>query len=278
MALKPVMSSPRPPSCTTPPAWPVLVAPTHWRRLDIVSDLHLQASEPATYEAWQQYLSTSTADALFILGDLFEVWVGDDVATVQPGHTPCLEAQCQKLLAGASQRIAIFFMHGNRDFLLGDSFAAACGMTLLADPTVLVFDQQRWLLSHGDALCLDDTDYQQFRATVRTKAWRDAFLGKPLAERQQLARGLREQSESRKSSGATYADVDTTVALQWLDMAQASTLIHGHTHRPASHLLEQTCNLPKRRLVLSDWDARATPARLEILQLATGAAPARLKA
>ncbi|MDR3369593.1 UDP-2,3-diacylglucosamine diphosphatase [Rhodoferax sp.] len=270
------MSSPQLP-CTTPSAWPVLVAPAHWRRLDFISDLHLQASEPATFKAWQQYLQTSTADALFILGDLFEVWVGDDVTTVLPGHTPGFEVQCQQELAEASQRMAVFFMHGNRDFLLGENFASACGMTLLADPTVLAFDSQRWLLSHGDELCLGDTDYQLFRATVRTSAWRNTFLAKPLAERQTIARGLRAQSESHKASGATYADVDTAEALRWLQAAQANTLIHGHTHQPADHLLNPDADAPKRRLVLSDWDASAIPARLEVLRLNIGAEPARFK-
>jgi len=268
------MSSQQPASAM-PSAWPVLAAPAHWRRIDFISDLHLQAGEIATYEAWQQYLKNTAADALFILGDLFEVWVGDDGAAVQVGQTLGFEAQCQQTLVEASQRMAVFFMHGNRDFLLGEVFASASGMTLLDDPTVLAFDDRRWLLTHGDALCLDDTDYQQFRATVRTSAWRKAFLSKPLTERQTIARSLRAQSESRKTSGAPYADVDTTAALRWLEAAHANTLIHGHTHRPADHLLAQVDGIPKRRLVLSDWDAGATPARLEVLQLSLGASPAR---
>jgi UDP-2,3-diacylglucosamine hydrolase len=265
------------PSSSMPSAWPILVAPAHWRCVDFISDLHLQASEPATFKAWQQYLNNTTANALFILGDLFEVWVGDDVATVRPGHTQGFETQCQQELAAASQRMTVFFMHGNRDFLLGETFASACGMSLLADPTVLAFDNRRWLLSHGDALCLEDTDYQQFRSVVRTPVWRDTFLAKPLTERQTIAQNLRAQSESHKASGATYADVDTVVALQWLEAAQASTLIHGHTHQPANHLLNPDTDTPKRRLVLSDWDAGATPVRLEVLRLSTGTAPARFK-
>jgi len=252
-------------------------APAGWRSIDFISDLHLQASDQATFAAWKQYLVSTPADALFILGDLFEVWVGDDVATVPPGDAPGFEAQCQQALAEASQRMAVFFMHGNRDFLLGETFASACGLTLLPDPTVLVFDDQRWLLSHGDALCLGDTDYQQFRSTVRTDAWRDSFLAKPLAERQTMARGLRAQSESHKASGAAYADVDTAAALQWLEAAQASTLIHGHTHKPADHLLNPAAEPPKQRLVLSDWDASADPPRLEVLRLSRSAAPARVK-
>ena len=258
-------------------AWPVLAAPGHWRSVDFISDLHLQASEPATFLAWQHYLNTTAADALFILGDLFEVWVGDDVASVASGQTPGFEAQCQQLLATASTRLTLYFMHGNRDFLLGEAFAAACGMTLLRDPTVLDFDDQRWLLSHGDALCLGDTAYQQFRAQVRTPAWQAAFLAKPLAERQSIARGLRAQSEQHKRSGATYADVDTAAALQWLQAAQADTLIHGHTHQPADHWLYPAKGEPKRRLVLSDWDAAAIPPRLEVLRLGCGALPQRFK-
>ncbi len=254
-----------------------LDAAPHWQVIDFISDLHLQASDQATFLAWRDYLASSTADAVFILGDLFEVWVGDDVATVSTGQAPGFEAQCQQLLAAASQRLAIYFMHGNRDFLLGETFAAACGMTLLTDPTVLAFDDQRWLLSHGDALCLGDTGYQQFRAQVRAPAWQAAFLSKPLAERQTIARQLRAQSESHKRSGATYADVDTSAALQWLDTANASTLIHGHTHQPADHLLNPMADQPKHRLVLSDWDASAIPPRLEVLRLSCGAAPARVK-
>lgn len=269
------------PPAVTVSAWPVLAAPAHWRSIDVISDLHLQASEQATFAAWQQYVSRTTADALFILGDLFEVWVGDDAASVLPGQPAGFEAQCQQLLAATSQRLPVFFLHGNRDFLLGEAFAAASGMTLLADPTVLVFDHQRWLLSHGDALCLGDADYQQFRAQVRTPAWQSAFLAKPLAERQRIARNLRLQSESRKSTGVVYADVDTPAALQWLQAAQANTLIHGHTHRPADHLLsavdaQPVDAQPLRRLVLSDWDAAATPPRLEVLRLTGGTKPVRL--
>jgi cyclophilin family peptidyl-prolyl cis-trans isomerase/predicted phosphodiesterase len=140
-----------------------LVAPPAWRTVDLMSDLHLQAGEPGTFEAWQGYLQTTPADALIILGDLFEVWVGDDAAT-QPGF----EAQCAELLRRTAQRLPVFFMHGNRDFLVGPAFAAQCGFTLLDDPTVLVLHGRRWLLSHGDILCLEDTEYLKFRAQVRT--------------------------------------------------------------------------------------------------------------
>jgi UDP-2,3-diacylglucosamine hydrolase len=138
-----------------------------------------------------------------------------------------------------------------------------CHATLLADPTVLGFSGQRFLLSHGDALCLADTAYLQFRQQVRSSAWQDAFLAKPLTERQSIARGLRSQSEARKQSGQTYADVDTNAAKQWLTAAGADTLIHGHTHQPRRHELGDN----QRRVVLSDWDAAATPPRAEVLRL-----------
>lgn len=256
-------------------------APTHWRCVDFISDLHLQASQPETFQAWQHYLAHTPANAVFILGDLFEVWVGDDaaapVAASGADPAPGFEQQCQRVLTQASQRLALYFMHGNRDFLLGQTFASACGMTLLADPTVLVFDTQRWLLSHGDALCLDDTDYQQFRTLVRSADWQQAFLAKPLTQRQAIARDLRTQSQTRKASGAAYADVDGSMALQWLEQADATTLIHGHTHLPADHVLHSASGCTHQRRVLSDWDATAFPPRLQVLRLQQGNSPLRVE-
>ncbi|MGJ7486774.1 UDP-2,3-diacylglucosamine diphosphatase [Variovorax sp. LT2P21] len=238
-------------------AFAELVAPAAWHTVDLLSDLHLQASEPVTFDAWRGYLETTPADALFILGDLFEVWVGDDAAAL-----PGFEAQCADLLRAASLRRPIFFMHGNRDFLVGPDFAARCGFTLLEDPTVLVLHGQRWLLSHGDALCLEDTDYLEFRAQVRTPAWQQAFLSQPLEVRRTLARSMRTQSEQRKTTpGMVWADVDPNAAREWLNRAHAHTLVHGHTHRPAEHALGDGL----RRIVLSDWDADAHPPRAQVL-------------
>lgn len=255
-------------------------APAHWRCVDFISDLHLQASHPATFQAWQQYLAHTPADAVFILGDLFEVWVGDDAAAppTQAGARDAIgfELQCQRVLAAAAKRVALYFMHGNRDFLLGPTFADACGMTLLADPSVLVFDAQRWLLSHGDALCLDDTDYQQFRTLVRSAEWQQDFLAQPLAQRQATARALRAQSQARKASGAAYADVDRSAALQWLEQFEATTLIHGHTHLPADHTLHSAGGSTHQRRVLSDWDASARPPRLQVLRLQYAQPPQRV--
>jgi len=243
----------------TVPRFEELVAPSHWRTVDFISDLHLQAVEPTTVAAWQHYLQTTPADALFILGDLFEVWVGDD-AIEEPGS---FEAQACAALQAAAQRLPVFFMHGNRDFLAGAAFLRHCGITGLQDPTVLSFSGQRIVLSHGDLLCLDDVDYQRFRVEARSSAWQERFLAQPLAQRRQQARGIRQQSEARKQSGAPYADVDGPAAIAWLQAAQAATLIHGHTHHPAEHALAPHL----RRVVLSDWDAAAHPPRADVLRL-----------
>ena len=239
-------------------ATPELLAAPTWRTVDFISDMHLQASEAATFNVWRQYMQSTPADAVCILGDLFEVWVGDDA--LQSGS---FEAQCAEVIRQTAARTTVFFMHGNRDFLVGNALMSRCNARLLDDPTVLVFDGQRWLLSHGDALCIDDLPYMQFRAQVRSTEWQQAFLAKPLAERQEIARGLRLQSEAKKQTGAVYADVDTLAARQWLLAAQAPTLIHGHTHQPATHDLGDGM----RRVVLSDWDADAQPARAEVLRL-----------
>jgi UDP-2,3-diacylglucosamine hydrolase len=235
-----------------------LTAEPTWQAVDFISDLHLQASEPASFHAWQSYMQTTPADTVFILGDLFEVWVGDDVLQANG-----FEQQCAQVILQTAARAPIFFMHGNRDFLVGNGLLAACNTTLLKDPTVLSFNHQRWLLSHGDALCLDDVPYMQFRQQVRRAYWQQAFLAKPLAERQIIARGLRQQSEERKKSGVEYADVCAKAARQQLLEANATVLIHGHTHKPATHDLGDGL----QRVVLSDWDAAATPPRAEVLRL-----------
>jgi len=244
--------------------FPEIVAPASWHTVDCISDLHLQAEGAATFEAWRGYLETSPADAIFILGDLFEVWVGDDAA-----HASGFEARCAELLHAAAQRRAIYFMHGNRDFLLGADFAHRAGFTLLHDPTVLVFQQRRWLLSHGDALCLEDIDYQHFRAQVRTPAWQAAVLARSLDDRRALARSARAQSEERqRDPNTTWSDVDRNAARAWLAHAGAATLIHGHTHRPANHDLGDGLE----RIVLSDWDADAHPPRAQLLCLGAAGA------
>ena len=243
----------------------------HWQRVDFISDVHLQASEPATAQVWEDYLNQCNADALFILGDLFEVWVGDDMLQLPPGATPLpgqdFAQRCAHTLRRLTRSTPVYVMHGNRDFLLGEGFAQCTGCTLLHDPCTFDFGPVRYLLTHGDAWCLSDTAYQAFRAKARTAAWQQAFLAQPLAARLKLAEQLREQSEDHKAGvmaqGADFADVDEHTALQALTDTQSKLLIHGHTHRPAIHDL----GAKAKRVVLSDWDTTAQPQRLEVLSL-----------
>ena len=234
----------------------------HWQQIDFISDLHLQVEFPRTFNAWCNYLQHTTADAVFVLGDLFEVWVGDDVLSTPQSF----EARCAAALHEAGKRLTIYIMHGNRDFLMGQALMSACNATLINDPCVLIANHARWLLTHGDALCIDDTSYMQFRTQVRGSAWQENFLRQSLSARLDTARHLRMQSEARKHAGEKYADADTATALQWLKAHQAQHMIHGHTHQPALHSLGDThC-----RWVLSDWDLHATPARAEVLRMFVG--------
>jgi UDP-2,3-diacylglucosamine hydrolase len=240
------------------PEW---LPPTGWRRVDLLSDLHLSADTPRTFAAFSDHLRGTDADAVIVLGDLFEVWVGDDQRT-RP-----FERQCVRLLAETARHRRLAFMPGNRDFLLGDAMAADAGLERLEDPTLLVAGDRRWLLSHGDALCLDDVDYQRWRAQARTAAWQQDFAARPLAERLALAAAARADSERRRGSGtfdpALWADVDARAALAWLRAADASDLIHGHTHRPGTHRLADG----HHRHVLSDWDLDHGTPRAELLCL-----------
>ena len=232
-----------------------MIAPPDWRMVDFLSDVHLDASEVATFNAWAQHLNTSPADALFILGDLFEVWIGDD----SQDH---FHLQCMEVLRATVKRIPVFFMCGNRDFLVGSQWLQSTGVQGLQDPTVLELAKQKILLSHGDALCIGDTDYMAFRQQVRSSAWQEAFLAKPLSERQQIAKDLRAQSKARQQTQTDYVDVDANTARMWLGDNDCKLMIHGHTHRPATHDLGNGLS----RFVLSDWEADATPPRLEALR------------
>ena len=223
--------------------------------VDFLSDVHLDASEAATFDAWVHHLNTTPADALFILGDLFEVWIGDD--TQDPFHLQCME-----VLRATAKRMPVFFMCGNRDFLVAKQWLQSTGVQGLQDPCVLELAEQKVLLSHGDALCIGDTDYMAFRQQVRSSAWQEAFLAKPLSERQQIAKDLRAQSKARQQTQTDYADVDANTARMWLGDNDCKLMIHGHTHRPATHDLGNGLS----RIVLSDWEADATPPRLEALR------------
>ena len=224
---------------------PELQAPAHWQAIDFVSDLHLCQALPNTFAAFERHLHSTTADAVFILGDLFELWVGDDMA--EQGF----EALCTRALLKASQRITMAYMVGNRDFLSGPAFMRQAGLMPLHDPTVLQAFGQRVLLSHGDAWCLGDEPYQAFRREVRSATWQARFLTQPLAERLRIAGEIRSASHQRQRfDGASHADVDPAEALNWLHQSQAQVLVHGHTHKPATQALGPGLV----RHVLSDWD------------------------
>ncbi len=241
-----------------------VTAPPSWRCIDFISDLHLHEGRPRTFEAFEHYLQGTPADALFILGDLFEAWIGDDMR-----HQP-FEQQCTQVLAQAGKRLSLYLMVGNRDFLLGTQMSAACHAHWLSDPTVLHAFGQSHLLTHGDAWCLADTDYLAFRAQVRSPAWQAAFLAQPLDQRMHAARAMRNASEGRKQQIAPtdWADVDPQAAATALIQAGSVSLIHGHTHHPASEPFALPSAL---RHVLSDWELDEQPHRAEVLRLsATG--------
>lgn len=229
-----------------------------WQHLSFFSDVHLQANQEATFKAWCSAMQNLQTDALFILGDLFEVWVGDDILDTPEGS---FERQCCAVLRQVADRFPVYWMVGNRDFLWGAKAALHSGMQTLPDPCVIETTQGRWLLSHGDALCVGDTAYQEFRRQVRSAQWQTHFLAQPLSQRLKVARDLRAQSEALKQTQTTWVDVDNDAALACMQQHQSSLLIHGHTHQPALHTLSST----HQRCVLSDWDAQATPARAQLL-------------
>jgi len=236
-----------------------LAAPAAWRAIDFISDLHLADDTPHGFEAWQRYLLGTRADAVLILGDLFEVWVGDDA------RHEGFEARCAAVLAQAAARRYVGFMAGNRDFLVGETLLRECGVHALPDPTVVDAFGQRLLLTHGDALCIADLEYQAFRRVVRNPAWQIEQLARPLAQRRALARQMREQSAGMHAqrAPADWVDVDAPAAMAWMQAANASALIHGHTHRPGDEHRPDGYE----RHVLSDWelDHGSTP-RAEVLR------------
>jgi UDP-2,3-diacylglucosamine hydrolase len=240
------------------PAFGAFTAPNDWQAIDFISDLHLAADTPRGFEAWSSYMRGTRADAVFILGDLFEVWVGDD------SRFEGFEAQCAEVLREAAALRTVAFMVGNRDFLVGSDMLSACNVSALCDPTVATAFGERLLLTHGDALCIADIDYQTFRAMVRSTAWQASVLARPLAERRALAREVRHESERRHGTMLPeWLDLDPVASVEWMRAADAPVLVHGHTHRPADQLLQPGCT----RHVLSDWDLdhAATP-RAEVLR------------
>ncbi len=236
-----------------------LHVPPGWQAIDFISDLHLTEQMPATFEAWAKHLQSTTADAVFILGDLFEVWVGDDARELP------FERRCVDVIARAALRRTVGIMVGNRDFLIGSQMLQACGALALPDPSRLSAFGHHVLLTHGDALCLADVEYQRFRQEVRGVRWQTQFLAQALGERLRIATEIRRQSALRHHyDGAADADVDPGAAVAWLDAAGARVMVHGHTHRPGSGALSEH----HTRHVLSDWDLDSQQGRrAQVLRL-----------
>jgi UDP-2,3-diacylglucosamine hydrolase len=218
--------------------------------LGFISDLHLSVAAPVLLPAFAALLAQlrTRCAALFILGDLFDYWIGDDDLA-----DPFNAAVAQLLRETVDAGLAIKLMHGNRDFLLGARFAAATGVQLVADPLRITSGGRGVLLAHGDALCRADQDYVEFRARVRSTNWRAKFLALSLAERRTEALAMRRQSEVVKRDKAPQLmDVSDDAVAEALRAHDADILIHGHTHRPRRHDLV-VGDRPRQRWVLPDW-------------------------
>lgn len=215
-----------------------------------ISDLHLCASRPAITAAFIEFLqnTASKVKALYILGDLFEYWAGDDDIN---------DAFHQQVISGfkklSDAGVKVFLMHGNRDFLIAEGFCQMAGIALLNDPVMIDLHGKKALLSHGDDLCVDDVAYQQFRSQVRDKKWQHEFLSQPLQARKKQIEAIRARSEQEKTQKSLeIMDVNAEAVNALLGKYQPDLLIHGHTHRPNQHTIELDGRLITR-WVLGDW-------------------------
>jgi UDP-2,3-diacylglucosamine hydrolase len=224
-----------------------------------VSDVHLDAAVPQATEQFLAFLraEAAAAEALYILGDLFEAWVGDD------DEEPNNERVCQALRALTAGGVACFAMHGNRDFLLGAGFCERSGCRMLPDPVIAQLESERVLLTHGDALCTDDHPYQELRSVVRQRVWQQRFLALPRAHREQLADELRAGSRRHTSRTVPYImDVNPQAVTAAFRAAGVRRMVHGHTHRPGVHDLEIDGE-PAQRIVLGAWYEQGSFLRFE---------------
>ena len=214
-----------------------------------VSDLHLEADRPEIGDQFLEFLKTEAteAESLYILGDLFEAWVGDDDPNA---HYAAIKMALRAL---SDKGIPVYFMHGNRDFMIGNQFANETGITILPDPYAVTMYGEKALLSHGDALCIDDVQYQQVRLMTRNPQWQAAILEKPLRERLAIADAARKQSLERSINlDSDITDVNQDEVKKVMQEHGADVLLHGHTHRPAIHELDLDGRKAKR-VVLGDW-------------------------
>jgi UDP-2,3-diacylglucosamine hydrolase len=222
-----------------------------------ISDLHLDTTRPQNIHAFLRFLQVEarSATALYILGDLFEAWVGDD--DDDPGWTPVMDA----LAALSASGTACHVMHGNRDFLIGERFAQRTGARLLPDHEVVNLWGQRVLLMHGDLLCTDDTTYMESRTTLRDPAWQQAFLARPLDERRAIAKAVRERSRTETAAKPEdIMDVNQKTVATTMREHDVHMLLHGHTHRPQVHHFELGGDAATR-IVLGAWEDDAVIVR-----------------
>jgi UDP-2,3-diacylglucosamine hydrolase len=217
-----------------------------------ISDLHLDAARPDCMHAFLNFLQLHAlnAESLYILGDFFEAWVGDDEDSALANT---VRAALRKVSAAG---VRVYFMRGNRDFLVGSRFAGDCGLSLLPDHAVISLYGEPVLLMHGDLLCTDDTAYQQFRQQVRSAAWQTQFLSQPLAARKAFAEQARAASKQHQQNqmavSESIMDVNAQAVIDTMALYGVRKLIHGHTHRPAVHSLSVK-NQAANRIVLGDW-------------------------
>ena len=215
-----------------------------------LADLHLRTDSPQSMTAFRMLMErcVQRAGAVYILGDLFEYWAGDD------DDGPVSTEVAQILSAVDKEKMQIFFIAGNRDFLLGETYAQKCGITILPDPSLIQLDGQPVLLSHGDMLCTDDAVYQQFRQQIRQSAWQQGFLKQPLAVRKQIINRLRERSKTEtQKKDMTIMDVNQEAVEELQRLYDYAVLIHGHTHRPQYHAYDVDGHRCER-FVLDSWD------------------------
>ncbi|MFJ1302076.1 UDP-2,3-diacylglucosamine diphosphatase [Pseudomonadota bacterium AL_CKDN230030165-1A_HGKHYDSX7] len=226
----------------------------------LASDLHLGPATPATSEAFRAFLDAAAdeAAALLLPGDIFDAWIGDDVAAAAP---PWLTEVLQAV-ARTAARIPVWLGRGNRDFLMGQALADRVGAKLLPEPALLQTDFGDILLTHGDEFCTDDSPYQQFRAMVRDPRWQAEFLGKTIPERLALAQQARGESQAaNQTKSMEIMDVNAQAIETAFRTSGVSVMVHGHTHRPARHVLEVD-GKKRERWVLPDWDCdHANPPR-----------------
>ena len=218
-----------------------------------ISDLHLQEKKPEVTKAFLSFLDGTAKEAqrLYILGDLFEAWIGDDLKSELSYLIK------EKLLFLKNSSTSVFAMHGNRDFLIGDRFCEDTGVTLLEDPCKLDLFGRTTLLMHGDLLCTEDLEYQVFRNTSRDSKWKKEFLGKSIEEREEIAEELiLESKEATNLKKQEIMDVSPKAVEEIMASHNAELLIHGHTHRPKVHSLKIN-EIPAQRIVLGDWDKSA---------------------